>query len=361
MSDVSSISFKKKIALELHRKYKKNAAQLHELNYIFWECTTECNLKCIACNNHCHYSDRNMPVTDFLKAIDEITGIVTPNKTMISIVGGEPLLRQDLEYCGFELHKKGFPWGIVTNGLLLNENKIKSLLSAGLRSISINLDGLKKSHNWIKNDPTAFQHVIRALKLLKKYSDITYDVVTYINKRNFLELDEIRDILIENQVKSWRIISMTPSNSSKHPDLLLSPIQFKSLFEFIKKTKKERIIQLNYGCQGFLGAYEGEVRENFYFCRAGINIVSILSDGSVTGCPSLNKNFVQGNIYVDNLRDVWENEFKPFRNKNWSKKGDCKSCKWYTYCEGNSIHLYDKNSNLLFCHLKNIKAGQPFV
>lgn len=361
MSDVSNISFKKKIALELHKKYKKNVAQLHELNYIFWECTSDCNLSCLACNSHCHYSKKNMPVIDFLKAIDEIIDIVAPNRTMIAITGGEPLLRQDLEYCGRELYKRGFPWGIVTNGILLNENRIKSLISSGLRAVSINLDGLKESHNWLRNNPTAYQHVIRTLKLLKKYPEITFDVVTYINKRNFLELDEIREILIENHVKNWRIVSMTPKYSSKHPDLSLSPIQFKSLFEFIKKTKKERKIKLNYGCQGFLGSYEGEVRDNFYFCRAGINIATILSDGSVTGCLSLNKNFIQGNIHKDNFKDIWQNKFVLYRNKTWAKKGECKSCKWFSYCEGNSIHLYDNNKNLLFCHLKNIKAGQPLV
>lgn len=364
MSDVSRISLKKKIALNLHKKYKRNVTELHELDYIFFECTTTCNLRCLSCNNHCHSDPEksDLPFKDFLKAIDEIKDIITPNNTMIVFTGGEPLLREDIEYCGHELYKRGFPWGIVTNGVLLDEEKIQNLSKNGLRAITLNLDGLKESHNWLKNNPTSFQHVIRASKLLQKHPDLVFDIVTTINKRNFLELDEIKELLIETGVQSWRIISMIPTNAEIHPDLILSSIQFKSLFEFIKKTKKEKSIKLNYGCQGFLGNYEGEVRDSFFFCRAGINIASILSDGSITGCPNLNKSFIQGNIYVDNFKEIWENKFLPFRNKEWTKKGECKSCKWFSYCEGNSMHLYSENDNkLLFCHLKNIIAGQPYI
>ena len=47
----SKIPLRKKIALELFRKYRKNTTQLHPLDYIFWECTLRCNLSCLHCGS----------------------------------------------------------------------------------------------------------------------------------------------------------------------------------------------------------------------------------------------------------------------------------------------------------------------
>lgn len=363
MSDATKISFRKKIALKLHRKYKKNVTKLHELDYIFWECTLSCNQDCLYCANQRYNksSGQEMPVSDFIAVIDGAKKMVTPEKTMIVFTGGEPLIRDDIEQAGQELYNRGFPWGIVTNGRLLTRQRLQSLVSKGLRAVTIGLDGLPETHNWLRNNEHSFHNTIAAISLVSSFSDIVFDVVTSINKRNFLEIDELKDLLIETGVSNWRIVSIVPhGKATAFPDLMLSPIQFSSLFEFIRKTRKEKKIKLNYGCQGFLGNYEGEVRDNFFFCRAGINVASILSDGTISACPNLNRNFAQGNIYSDNFNDVWENKFSLFRNKNWTKKGECATCKWFPYCEGNSMHLYDEQDNtLLFCHLKNIVAGQP--
>lgn len=109
-------------------------------------------------------------------------------------------------------------------------------------------------------------------------------------------------------------------------------------------------MHVSYGCEGFLGDYETEVRDYMFQCNAGINTASILADGSISGCLSIRSKFFQGNIYQDNFADVWENKFIPYRNREWTKKGKCADCKMYRYCEGNGIHLYDNNENLLVCH-----------
>lgn len=365
MSKVDQISLRKKLALDLHRKFVQNARKLHELNYIFWECTLRCNLKCLHCGSDCKMTDivSDMPVSDFLSTIDHTIDIVKPKKTMIVFTGGEPLLRKDLEICGKELYDRKFPWGIVTNALLLDEKRLKSLTQSGIRAITISLDGLKDNHTWLRGNIYSFQQVISAIRLMQQYPDVVLDVVTCVNKRNFLELDEIKDLLIDLKVKNWRILSISPiGRGNSHPDLQLSPIQFKSLFEYIKANRKDnKNFKLNYGCQGFLGNYEGEVRDNFFFCRAGINIASILSDGSISACPNIRHNYVQGNIYTDRFRDIWENKYEIFRNRNWTKTGLCAECNFYKYCEGNGMHLHDKEGKLLFCHYHHILEGEPVI
>ena len=127
---------RKRLALELFRSIRKNRAKIHELRTLFWECTLRCNASCLHCGSDCHVSSAHpdMPVEDFLKVIDEITPHVDPHKVMITFTGGEALVRKDIEACGRELNKREYPWGIVSNGLLLNRTRLDSLLAAGMHS-----------------------------------------------------------------------------------------------------------------------------------------------------------------------------------------------------------------------------------
>lgn len=69
------------------------------------------------------------------------------------------------------------------------------------------------------------------------------------------------------------------------------------MLDFIAGCRNRKIIEVSYGCEGFLGEYEGKVRGSYFFFRAGINVASILADGSISACPSLREDFAQGNIY----------------------------------------------------------------
>jgi len=166
--------------------------------------------------------------------------------------------------------------------------------------------------------------------------------------------------LINAGVKEWRIFTVLPiGRAMENKELQLSSKEFKALFEFIKQIRLENKIKLNYGCEGFLGSYEKEVRDNFFICRAGINIASVLADGSISACPNLRKNYIQGNIYQDNFKDIWQNGYSVYRDRSWTRTGVCADCESYKYCEGNGMHLRDeKTGELLFCHLKRIEKGE---
>jgi len=359
---VSNIPLKKRLALSLYAKYKHNQSQLHPLNYILWESTLKCNLNCVHCGSDCKQDAavKDMPKEDFLKAIDQIIPILNPNKTMIVFTGGEALVRKDLEQVGKALYDRGFPWGIVSNGMLLDQQRLNSLLNSGLRSVTISLDGLEESHNWLRGHKSSFTRAFNAIKLLPKVDDLKYDVVTCVNRRNFDELERIKDLLIKNGIFDWRIFTIFPiGRAASNPDLQLLPDQFKALFEFIRKIRNEGQIKLSYGCEGFLGNYEDLVRDGFFFCRAGVNIASILADGSISACPNLRENFIQGNIYTDNFADVWNHRYQLYRDRSWTKTGVCKDCKHFKYCQGNGMHLRDeKTGELLFCHLKRIEEAE---
>ena len=195
-----------------------------------------------------------------------------------------------------------------------------------------------------------------AICMLAEEKEIVWDVVTCVNQKNFKDLKLFKEFLTEMGVKRWRLFTIFPvGRAAEETDLQLTNEQFTWMLNFIRYCRQEGKIHTSYGCEGFLGNYEAEVRDSIFQCNAGISTASVLADGSISGCPSIRANFHQGNIYKDKFIDIWNNEFKPYRNREWTRKGQCADCKMFRYCEGNGMHLYDDNGNLLFCHYNRIK------
>ncbi|NLE64087.1 MAG: radical SAM protein [Bacteroidales bacterium] len=346
------IGFRKRLALDLFAKYHQDRVKTHELKVLFWECTLRCNLSCKHCGSDCKSESgiADMPKADFFKVIDSITPHINPNKVMITFSCGEPLMRNDLEECGLELYRRGFPWGLVSNGMALTPQRFDALIAAGLHSITISLDGFAEQHNMIRGNPKSFDNALNAIKMIVHEKDIIYDVVTCVTPDNFSSLEAFKNLLIDTGVKYWRIFTIFPSGRAAENDhLQLSNKQTIELLEFIKQTRKENKIKLNFACEGFLGNYETEVRDNFYYCAAGVNVASILIDGNISGCTSIRHNFYQGNIYHDDFMTVWNNKFETYRNRDWTKTNECQECKMFKYCLGGGMHLRGDNKEMLDC------------
>ena len=297
----------------------------------------------------------DMPAADFLRTIDTITPHVVPNRVLIVITGGEALMRRDIEEVGRALYDRGYPWGIVTNGMLLDERRLESLLRAGLHTATVSLDGFAETHNRIRRNERSYERALGALRLLARQPDILYDAVTCANADTLATLPRFRDFLIAEGVKRWRIFTIFPvGRGADDPSLQLDTEQFRRLMEFIRDTRREGRIAVNYGCEGFLGRYEGDVRDTFYHCSAGVSIAGIRVDGAISGCTSIRARYDQGNIYRDDFMDVWNNRFAPYRDREWMRHGACGNCRVFKYCRGNGMHLRDETGQLLVCHYKKL-------
>ena len=274
---------------------------------------------------------------------------------MIIFSGGEPLARKDIEDIGLELYKREYPWGMVTNGMMFTEERFKRLCASGLRSVAVSLDGKEEDHNWMRGHESSFKNAMRAIRLLAGQKQVIWDVVTRVNNRNVQYLPELKEMLYEAGVRQWRLFTIFPAGRAKqHPDLQISDEKFRELMEFIVACRKEGKVHASYACEGFVGEYEGKVRDHLYRCEAGLSVASILIDGSISACTSIRGKYYQGNIYKDNFWDVWENGFQNYRNRDWMKKGDCATCKMFRYCEGGGMHLRDEEGNLMMCHMKRL-------
>ncbi len=356
-----SPGFRKKLALHFHSRYVKLKAKEHELNYMFWECTSRCNIACLHCGSDCKIIEDapDMPAEDFLNVAKQISTRYNPKRVMIVVSGGEPLVRKDLPEVGLKLKEMGFPWGMVSNGYAMTPELFRKLRDSGLRSATISLDGLKENHDWLRGRSGSFERAVEAIKLLAREEGMVYDVVTCVNSKNFNELEEIKNFLLEIGVNRWRLFMIDPIGRAAHNPLLhISDKQFEGMLDFIVKNRVEGKIRTSFGCDGFLGDYEAIVREGLFFCRAGTQVGSVLANGDIGACPNIHRGFVQGNIYKDDFLDVWEDRFKEYRNRKVFKTGMCRSCKQWKNCRGEGMHLREPgNSDPLMCHFQRLYGG----
>jgi len=97
-----------------------------------------CNLACTYCNEYDDHSAPT-PIDEMLRRIDHLGRLGT---TVITISGGEPLLHPELDQVIARIRKTGALAGMITNGYLLNKERIERLNKAGLDHMQISIDNV---------------------------------------------------------------------------------------------------------------------------------------------------------------------------------------------------------------------------
>ena len=345
----------------LFRALRDYEIKVHELSYLFWECTTRCNLSCRHCGSDCTVVSRekDMPLEDFLGAVDTIPAKERPKDFIVVLTGGEPLLRPDIEQVGCAIRDRGLRWGMVSNGWFYDEGMHARLMAAGLSALTVSLDGLKESHDWMRGRPGSYERALRAISVMSADPRLNSDVVTCVNRRNLGELSEIWAMLEAMGVRQWRLFTIIPiGRAANDPEMRLEPDELRSLMDFIaEKRAAGGRMRVTFSCEAFVGPYEGRVRSYRFFCHAGINIASILIDGRISACPNIDRDaFAQGNIYKEKFWEVWQSRFLPFRDREWARRsGSCAECKHWRDCLGGGLHGWH-SGHLLECHMAKLSA-----
>lgn len=108
--------------------------------------------------------------------------------------------------------------------------------------------------------------------------------------------------------------------------------------------------KVQFSCEGHLpAAVDAAVRDEPYFCRAGINIASVLCDGAIGACPNTPRSLVQGNIRVDDFVEVWNRRYQKLRRRARMRTGQRDGCDQWSRCQGNSLHLWDDEAGRTSC------------
>lgn len=329
-------------------KVKQYLAEHPRLRLLFFELTTQCNLKCRHCGSRCpsqgHYDQ--IDTGTVLKTIDTVAARMPPGSMMFCLTGGEPLLHRDWFAICKHIASKGLSWGMTTNGTLITPQTIAQMKEARMQTISVSIDGLKESHEWQRGVSGCFDKAVYGLQLLADSKAFRcVQATTVVNTRNLHELPLLRAHLEPLGIDSWKIIATEPiGDAIGQKDLFLSPAQYKQMLDFIIETRKASKMEVTYGCSHFLPEkYEKTVRGFHFHCGAGTFIASISAKGEILACLDIDdrERTLQGNIYNDNFWDVWENGFQLFRQPRNLSHSQCAQCPEKDFCRGDSWHTWD--------------------
>lgn len=354
---------------KLRGLYQTLETRVHPLRYLFLEITSRCNLSCLHCGSDCGRNPGKGELTteQWIDFIEDLPRSFDAKKLFVILTGGEPLCHPELDRIIDALRAASVRWSMVTNGWLLSDERLAHLLSSGMESMTVSLDGARESHDWLRGKPGSFDRAVNGITLLARSNIPIFDVVTCANPRNLDELPQVEALLREVGVKRWRLFSIFPKGRAKeNRKLILNPAQIKQLLAWIaarRRAGEGKDFQLDFCCEGYLPVdVDRKVRDEPYFCRAGINIGSVLADGAISACPNISRALVQGNILDRDFASVWENGFQPYRDRSWLKKGPCKDCDEWSRCRGNSLHLYDESlGHTVVCHHYACREGRDVV
>ena len=327
---------------------KQMMAHLHPLRYLFFELTRKCNLRCAHCGSRCpgYKGGPELSADDFKRVADRVSQAYTPEQVMFCITGGEPLLRNDwFEICSY-IAEKGFAWGMTTNGTLIDENCVRDLAQAGMKTVSVSLDGLKESHEKLRGVEGSFKAAVNGIRLLKESACFhAVQAVTVVSKSNLNELPLLYDFIVTLGVDSWKLTAIEPMGAAlSKPDIFLDEHEHYKLLNFIMLQRKKATIDVTYGCSHFLPKrYDTAVRNQAFLCGAGTMVASIASNGDILPCLDIDSRELvrQGNVCEDDFIEVWENRFDLFRKNKANTSIKCRECEFRQECQGDSWHSWD--------------------
>lgn len=342
-----------------------------------WEITMGCNMRCKHCGSSCESSLEGELTTQ--EALDLCNDLGEMGLQWITLSGGEPTTRKDWDLIAKRLNENNVIPNIITNGWFLNEETIDRAVEAGINTIAISIDGLEKTHDFIRKSES-FKRSMAALDLLRN-KDINYSVITTINSVNINELEELKSILINKGVMGWQLqLGLPMGNMSKNSDLVAQPSDVDVIINFAYKSMLENKIDIQLAdCMGYYNLKEIEVRKHsskidvydWNGCGAGKYNLGILHNGDILGCTSIReKEYIEGNIRKTNIKDIWNNT----DNFSWNRKmkkekldGICKKCKYGTQCLGGCSNtrfthggsMYSENKYCSYNYVLN-KARNQF-
>lgn len=156
--------------------------------------TERCNLRCRSCGvcDSALLHEKKDPLsTEQWKAV--ITSAATKLGTsLVSISGGEPLLRTDIYEIIRYASDAGMSVHICTNGVLLDRDRANHLRDSGVSTVSISLESPdQETHDYLRGKNT-FPSVLDSIALLKKTApNIRIGVNYLITRRNYHNMTEM--------------------------------------------------------------------------------------------------------------------------------------------------------------------------
>ena len=165
----------------------------HKPRLIFWEVTKGCNLRCV----HCRATATELSSLNDLptiKALNIIKHVSQSSLPIIVLSGGEPLFRSDIYELASYARNCGLRVALATNGTLVSKEVAHKIVDAGVRRVSISLDGADAAtHDAFRGIPGAFDQALRGLRNLKELG-MSVQINMTIARHNAQQLPAVLDM-----------------------------------------------------------------------------------------------------------------------------------------------------------------------
>jgi MoaA/NifB/PqqE/SkfB family radical SAM enzyme len=243
-----------------------------------------CNIDCGYCNEYDKVSPP-VPLDVLLARIDKLAELRT---SVVAFSGGEPLLHPQLDDLIRHIRRRGMMAGLITNGFLLSDERIKALNAAGLDYMQISIDNVvpddvsKKSLKTL-DAPDKDGRVHSKLKLLRRHAAFQVNINSVLGggTRNPEDARTIN--------RRARELGFTTSIGIIHDGLG----QLKPLAPLEREIYEDVSRQIDGPAHVFKNIYSGirdfqvnlvDGRPNEWRCRAGARYLYICENGLVHYC-----------------------------------------------------------------------------
>lgn len=254
--------------------------------------TTRCNLRCV----HCYSPpkggrlDPDIPTDVALGIIEDAADL---GLSRIAILGGEPLIRRDLETLVARAVSVGLDPDVVTNGLLLSEERITSLVASGIRHLTVSIDGLRPGHNLMRGRDN-FDRTLASVDRIRARG-LEVKVNTVVTRLNRDELPKLTEQL-QSRCDIHKLIFYTPTGPAGS-DIWVSPEEWIPMAAEL--TARHRS-----GGSRLLVQQPFEAHPSKKACR--LSAPFIAADGQVMPCVTLVESPRSvGSVLERSFRDIW--------------------------------------------------------
>ncbi len=253
-----------------------------------------------------------------------------------NITGGEPFLRSDIFTVLEEIRSRGFDIYILSNGILIDNDKAEKLSSLGIKGVQVSIEGPNGIHEMIRGKGTFSSSIRGVNRLLDAGIRVTLNVtLSDINADSFLEMIGLSSSLGVHRLGFSRLVPSGRGAGLLHN--MLKKEKVKELYETIHSSKINGLEIVTgdpvYSQMLLPNSNKESNSTPLGGCAAGVSGLTILQDGTITPCRRLH--IPIGNVKTDSLREVWATSevLQKLRDRK-QYSGKCGSCKRWNSCRG---------------------------
>ncbi len=326
------------------------------LNMVIWELTKRCNLACPHCYSSAFGLEPCGPELSTVACMRLMDEMATMGVQRIGWTGGEPLLRKDFETLVAHGVRVGLRSGLTSNGLLMDEPRIRSLKAAGLEMTQISLDGSTPARNAHMRacQEEDFHTVVRAIQTCEAHG-IPVRMAMVLGAENLDDGPAYLELAQRLGVSKVRFCGFIPAGRGRQVEhrkrLGFKGPDLHRLRDFVEEALSipdlEVVFDPAFGCL--------PPDYTFHECQAGSYHIYLTSAGDVYPCTGpLEPEFVVGNVHARSLTDIYLDEaMRQFSRRCHSHlSGPCGSCENRPECHGGCRAV-------TYAHTGNLQGAFP--